>query len=162
MTSTESIPPIIELQLSGDPSYDQLKRGLLQSRGVLSSSSRLPSWVSRLVPDLGFSPIRKSKDVLREDIQFLASLHPSASRPHEQATVNEIKKIAVRILDRRATQTISAFISTLKSKFQMHTNAELDYTLAQDFELKNHNAWNTLRGELVDELNKFNSSPGVS
>ena len=162
MTSAELIRPTIKLQLSGDPSYDQLKRALLQSRGVFSSSSMLPSWVSRLVPDLGYSATKKSEDVLREDTQFLASLHSAASRPHEQATTNEIKKIAVKILDRRAKLTINAFISTLKSKLEMHTNAELNYRLAKDFELKNHKAWNTLRAELVDELNKVNSSPGIS
>lgn len=161
MTSAELIRPTIELQLSGDPTYDQLKRSLLQSRGEPSSSNRLRSFL-RYVPGFGYSATKRAEDVLREDIQFLDSLHLDASPPHEQRTVNEIRIIAVKILDHRAKQSINAFISALKSRLKMRTNAELDHRLAQNLGLKTHNAWNTLCRELVNELNKFNSSPGIS
>jgi len=162
LTSAQLFRPTIELQLSGDPHYDRLKRSLLQSRSESLSSSRLPSWVRRYVPGLDFSAIKNRKDILREDIQFIESLHSATSKPHEQRTANDIKQTAARILDRRAKETINAFISTLKSRLKMYTNAELDHRLAQSVQLKNHDAWNTLRTELVEELKKFNTSPEIS
>ena len=162
LMSAELNRPTIELQLSGDPSYDYLKRNLLQSRGESPSSSMLRSLVSRWVPGLGYPATREATDVLREDIRFFESLHLAASRPDEQRIVNDIKKQAVRIFDRRAKRTINGFISALNLKLTMRTNAELDHTLAQNVELKTHDAWNTLRGVLVDELSKSNSSPGIS
>ena len=161
LMSAELNRPTIELQLSGDSSYDYLKRSLLQSRGESSSSSMLRSF-ARWVPGLGYSATRVATDVLREDIQFFESLHLAASRPNEQRIVNDIKEQAVRIFDRRAKRTINGFISALKSKLTMRSNAELDHRLAQNVELKTRDAWNTLRGELVDELSKTNSSPGIS
>jgi hypothetical protein len=156
LTSAELFRPTIELQLSGDQHYDRMKRSLLQSRSETSSSSMLPSWVRRFVD---YSATRKPEDVLREDVQFLGSLHLAASKPHEQQTANEIKQTAARILGRRVKQTINAFISTLKSRLKRHATAELDHRLAQSIELKTNNTWNTLRGELAEELKKFNSSP---
>ena len=162
MTSAELNRPTIKLQLSGDPFYDQLKRSLLQSRGESPSSSMLRSLVSRWVPGLGYSATKEAADVLREDIQFFESLHLAASKSDEQWIVDDIKKHAVRIFDRRAKRTINDFISVLKSKLTMRTNVELNHRLAQNVELKTSNAWNTLRGELVDELSKSNSSPEIS
>ena len=161
MISAELIRPTIELRLSGDLSYDQLKRSLLQSRSESSGSSRLRSFW-RYVPVFGYSVTKRAEDVLREDMQFLESLNLGASTPHEQRTVNEIKIIAAKILDRRAKQTINAFVNALKSRLKMRANAELDHRLARNVELKTNDAWNTLRRELVNELNKLNSSPGIS
>ena len=161
MTSAKLTRPTVELQLSGDLSYDQLKRSLLQSRGESSNSSRLRS-ILRYVPGFGYSATKRAEDVLSEDIQFLESLHSDASTQHEQRTVKEIKTNAAKILDRRAKQTINDFIYALKSRLKMRINAELDHRVAQNVELKKHEAWNTLRRELVDELNRFNDSPGIS
>ena len=162
LTSAKLSRPTIDLQLSGDPQYDDLKRNLLQSCGESSRFSRLISRISRYVPGFDYSATNNPEDALGEDIQFLGSLHLVASKSHEQRTVNEIKRVAAIILDHNTKQTISAFTSRLKSRLKMHTSAELDLRLAQSVDSKTCNAWNTLRGELVEELKRFNPSPGIS
>ena len=122
----------------------------------------LTSWISRLAPGFGYSATKNREDVLKEDIQFLGSLHLVASKPHEQRTANEIKRVAAIILDRNTKQTIRAFTPRLKLRLTMHASAELDHRLARSVDSKTRNAWETLRGELVEELKKFNSSPGIS
>jgi len=161
LTSADLYRPPIELQLSGDPDYDRMKRSLLQSRGESSSESRL-GWIKRRVSGWNRPATRNPEDILREDIQFIDSLHLATSKPHEQRTANDIKQTAARILDRRAKETINAFISTLKYRLKMYANEELDHSLTQNFELKNHDRWNILRIELVEELEKLNTSPGIS
>jgi len=162
LASAELIHPVIELQLSGDPLFDQLKKSLLQSRGTSSSSGGAGVWrYARYVPGFGALAAQNTEDVLQNDVQFLNSFHSAGSKPHEQWRVNEIKRAAASTLDSKAKRTIDTFISLLKSKLKVITRAELEHMIAQSVQSKKRDVWSALRAELVEELNGLNAIPGI-
>jgi hypothetical protein len=159
--------PTIRLQLSGDPAYDQLKKRLGRGRGKSLIPDSLLYAGQRASQALGYvwgggaSAPQNIQPLLQEDIQFLNSLQSVANGPDNQSIVDEIKQVAAEILDRRVGRTINTCVHTLESRIKSLAEMELDQRIRESDNRKIHDAWDTLRIKLTDELEKLNSVPSI-
>jgi hypothetical protein len=157
--------PTISLQLTGDPTYDSLKKTLEKGRdnSVLSAfGQKLWQTASSIGKYISGTSVPQNTEPPPQDIQFLQSIQSMATGPDDQSTIDEIKQVAAEILSRRVKDGASASVPKLKSSLKKHHDTELDEKITRSAQLKKDDAWNTLRADLVKELETVNSVPDMS